>query len=257
MPVNTELVYVYSSTVPLGEVVYQDPAAGTVVDPDGTSTVTIYISKGPYPASRWSGEEPEVTQAAVEAPSRSIVIAMMAFLDIPGDPVYVTDAGVNLNWDGHEWIGIGSFGSIEGPNETLDAIAQPFKLVISGVDPSIVASAYGTNYVGQDAIVYMAILDPHTYEFLDEPTEHCSGEMAVMTLNADRNSGSIVIECEHRLRRLPHTLRWTDENQRTRFSGDLFFQFTKDIRGYVSGAGGRDISYANGTGPGRIGQRLR
>jgi hypothetical protein len=246
VPLTPTVVYRYSATVPAGEYILSDPAAGERADPD--AEVILYISRGPFPAGRWGGDTPEVTQAAVEAEGPSLVIATMVFLDIPDDPVYVTDAGATLNWNDHEWIGIGQYGSIEGPSESLDAIAQPFKLTISGVDPTLVAAASNTQYAGRQAVVYMAILDPHTYEFLDLPTEHASGEMAVMTFNADRNSGSITVEVEHRLRRLPHTRRWTPEDQRARYSGDLFFQFTKDIRGYTSGAGGRGINYSGNGG---------
>lgn len=232
----------FSATVAEGLVISIDPPVGTLTVPD--ATITLVLSLGPFPASRWTGDAPEVTQAVVEAAAPSVVAALLVFLDIPDDPVYVTDAGANLNWDGHEWIGVGQLGSIEGPSESLDAVAQPFRLTLSGVDPALIASANSEHYAGRDAIVYMAILDPHTYAFLDEPTEHCSGEIAVMTFNADRNQASVVVEVEHRLRRLPITRRWTDPDQRTRHTNDRFFQFVKDIRGYTSGAGGRGINYS-------------
>lgn len=243
----------FSATVAAGLVISIDPPVGSLTVPD--ATINLVVSRGPFPASRWTGETPEVTQGAVVAASVDVapppvVMAMLVFLDIPDDPVYVTDAGSNLNWDGHEWIGVGQLGSIEGPDESLDAIAQPFKLTLSGVDPALIASANSEHYAGRDAIVYMALLDPDTYAFLDEPTEHCSGEIAVMTFNADRNQASVVVEVEHRLRRLPITRRWTDPDQRTRHASDRFFEFVKDIRGYVSGGGGRDISYG-GTGRNR------
>lgn len=243
-------VYQHSSSVTEGHVISMDPPAGTLVVPD--ATVTLYVSLGPLPASRWTGSTPEIVEAALAATQVAQHVVMFVLLDVPGDPLYACDAGANFNWDGHEWQGLGQFGSIEAVSESLEVFAQPLRLSLSGVDPDIIASAIASDYEGSTVRVWLGILDPDTYALLDTPEEIWSGFIDFMTVEGDQNLCTVTVDCEHELRRQPVVSRWTDEDQRTRFSGDTFFDQLQNIPGAVAKWGARDIGYrGGGAGPSR------
>lgn len=243
----------FSSTVAAGLVISIDPPVGTLVVPD--QVVTLYVSRGAPPASRWTGGVPEVVDAALAPTVAAQHIVMFVHIDWPGDPLYACDAGANFNWDDHEWLGLGEVGSIEAVSESLEVFAQPLRLRLSGVDPDIVEPALASDYEGSTVRVWLGVLNPDTYALLDEPEEVWSGFVDFMTIEGNQNVCTITVDCEHELRRQPVVSRWTDEDQRTRVSGDTFFDHLQDIPGYVSKWGARDMSFrGGGAGPGRKGR---
>jgi hypothetical protein len=246
----TLVVYQNHGTVPEGEVIRTDPAAGEVVDPD--STVTIYVSLGPAPASRWSGTldaQSGVPVHEIAANRQEVVPVVFVFLDIEGSPLYLNNSNCNFEWDGQTWLGTGQMGDIEAISEAQDLIAQPVSLTLSGVDSDVVTDAMDANYKGRDVVIYLALLNPDTLAFEDEPEEIWSGFMDVMKLEKGQNHGQINLTCEHWLRIAPVISLYTDQEQQVIESGDRFFQFTKDIANFMGNWGGKPMSY-NGPGVG-------
>lgn len=190
-----------------------------------------------------------------EAAEQSIVPVMFVDLDIVGDRLRLNDSNLTLNWGDFDWLGVGTFGSIDGVDESHDLIAQPVKLTLSGVEAQYVTDARTTQYQGRAAVVYIGLLNKQTLAFIDTPEEVWSGFMDVMTPEADHNVGKITLTCEHWLRLAATAGRWTDEDQQARYSGDRFFQFLYEIPGYVGKWGSRDVSHGgqgfNRRGPSR------
>lgn len=242
-----------SSSVAEGRVISIDPPVGTLL-PEGT-IVTLLVSSGPPPSSRWTGTQPEVVQAALESTEHAAIIALLVHLNVPGDPFYGSNAGANIKWDGHTWKGLAQLASVDSISESLELYAQPLKLTLATADSGARTAARESNYKGADAKVYLAVFDPYTYALLDTPEEVFSGFMDVMTIEGDYNEGAIVVECEHDLFRQPATSRWTDEDQRLRFAGDTFFDKLSQISGSVAKWGSRDVGYTGSVaGPGHKGR---
>ena len=193
--------------------------------------------------TRWTSS---AHQTAAEA--QSVVAVTFVDLDIVGDRLRLNDSNLNLDWGGFSWLGVGTYGGMDGIDESQDLIAQPVKLTLSGVDTSLISDAMTTQYQGRDVTIHVAPLNPDTLQFLDTPEEAWSGFMDVMTIEADHGIGRITIACEHWLRVDPAASRYTDEQQQALFASDRFFQFTHQISGFVGKWGSREVSYAGGLG---------
>jgi hypothetical protein len=241
----------YSNSVDVGDVVAISPAVGTLVPPD--QTFTLFISIGPAPASRWTGATDPVTGAAIKeiaAAEQEVVPVVFAHLEMDGADLYFNNSSVTFPWDDNLWIGAGHMGDIEAVQEAQDLIAQPVRLTISGIDADVIQDAMNANYKDGAVTLYLALLNHDTLEIIDEPEELWSGFMDVMTIEADQNSGSISVVCEHWLRVAPVISLYTDQEQQVIDVGDRFFQFTKDIPNYVGNWGGQSLSYGGGGGGG-------
>ncbi len=232
----------------VGDVIRTDPAFGEFVRPD--EHVFIYVSREPNPAIRWTGANYESIDAVLSTPpaSQAALICNFVFLDIPDDPTYLNDSACTIRWDGQDWLGMGQFGTIEPVSETLEVFAQPVVLTLSGCEPEWVTAARETVYKGREVVIYRGVFDPRTVELLDDPEELWSGYMDFMEIEVSKNAGAIRLHCEHRMRRLARTYRWTDEGQRTRFAADRFFEFLWRIRKDQAKWGSRDLQYGGGGG---------
>lgn len=200
--------------------------------------------------TRWTSS---LNQA--EAAEQSIVPVIFVDLDIVGDRQRLNDSNLTIPWGGFDWIGVGSFGGIDGVSESHDLIAQPVKMTLSGVDPQYVTDARTTQYQGRSAVIHVGLLNKQTYALIDTPEEVWSGFMDVMLLEAGEREGKITLVCEHWMRLAATTGRWTDEDQQARYAGDRFFQFLHMIPGFVGKWGARDVDYGgqgfNRRGPSR------
>ncbi len=191
---------------------------------------------------RWTSSANEAAASA-----QSVVPVIFADLDIPGDRLRLNDSNTTLDWGGFTWLGAGPFGGLEAIEEGQDLIAQPVKLILSGVDTNIITDAMTTQYQGRAITIYVVPLNPETLALTDAPEEVWSGFMDVMKGEVDHGQGRIVLTCEHWLRVDPAASRYTDEQQQALFAGDRFFQFTHEIPNFVGKWGARDVGYG-GTG---------
>lgn len=259
------IVTTYSSslTVPSGTVIMQTTSAVAIEEAGGPAgshgvQVTLVVSTGTGSvtllASRWTGAGDPVAAAAAEAaaaaPSRAVQMVCFVYLDFPDYQVRVSDAGCNLVWGGFTWAGLGYLGSIEPITESLEVLAQPVRLALSGVESQYIAAAMDTEdnpYHGRDATIWVGLLDPYTLAFISEPEETWSGYMDVVSADGDHNSCVIRVDCEHRLRRLAAVTRYTDENQRAAHPTDTFFDHLYQVK-QPGKWGARDTNYAGGGG---------
>jgi hypothetical protein len=73
--------------------------------------------------------DPVTIAALSKTPLYPIVLL---YLDWPTGPVRVHSNVGTLNWDGHDWTGIGNFGAIQMPGEETGLISQPAQLRLVG-----------------------------------------------------------------------------------------------------------------------------
>ena len=193
--------------------------------------------------TRWDSAD---NQSA--AASTTVSLVTFADLQIPGDRLRLSDAPVTISWGGNDWTGIGQYGGIDVVSESIDVIAMPVKLSLSGVDASLVNDAMTTNYHGKNVTIYIGLFNVTTMALVDTPEEIWSGYMDVMTIDIDRGSAVISLDCEHRLRRQTAAFRYTDEDQRSLYPTDLFFNKLHLIPQYRGKWGARDMQYSQGGG---------
>lgn len=192
--------------------------------------------------TRWTSSDNQTAAA-----QQTVVLVTFAHLEIPGDELYICDAPVTLNWGGQDWLGVGGYGGVEVVAESIELIAQPVKLTLSGVEPQYITDAMTSQYHGQPATLYIGLLDTSTHGLIDTPEEIWSGFMDVMHVEVEPGSATIRVDCEHRLRSQPKTARYTDEDQRGLYSGDRFFAFLHLIPGYVAKWGANTVGGGHGT----------
>ncbi len=247
----------YSAGIPLGDVIAISPEVGLLVPPD--QVFELVVSLGPAPAIRWTGDNASAIDAVLSQglPAQAALICNFVYLDIPGETTRLNDSACTIPWDGHNWLGMGQFGTIEPVSETLEVFAQPVVLTLSGCEPEWITAARDTAYKGREVVIYRGVFDARTVELLDDPEELWSGYMDFMELEFSKNSGTLRLHCEHRMRRLARTYRWTDEGQRTRFSADRFFEFLWRIRKDQGKWGQRDIQYGGGGTSGNRGTKQK
>jgi hypothetical protein len=203
--------------------------------------------------TRWTSGDNQLAAAG-----RTVALVTFVDLDIVNDRLRAHDNVGTINWGGNDWLGVGQFGGIDAVTESLEIIAQPVKLTLSGVDPELITDAMQTQYHGRDVVIYVGLRDTETGALIDTPEEIWSGFMDVMTIEFDVNAASITIDCEHRLRRQPITSRYTDEDQRARFPDDDFFNKLHLIPAFIGKWGTRDLHFGGGhSTEGSLGGKLR
>ena len=205
--------------------------------------------------SRWESATNEAAAA-----QRSVSLVTMVDLQIPGDRLTAHDGIGSFTWGGLTWDGLGRYGSIDAIVETTDVIAAPVEMTLSGVDAGLIDAGMDTAYHGQPARVYIAMFDAEAGTLVDSPELLGEGRRDFMQYDIAEGQASIKVRCEHRLRRMPVTARYTDEDQRARFPTDKFFSRLYLVNGYISQWADKDAAYASGggkwvgtkTGPRRI-----
>jgi len=195
-----------------------------------------------------------------ESAQTSIRMAVMVDLDFSSGNLLVHD-GVGTVTDSFasptaEYLGVGQFGGIDGSvQDSLEVIARPIRLVLSGVDSALITSAMTEDYQGRAVVIYLGFIDTETNVLLDAPEAIWEGRMDYMEVDLGDSSSTIRINCEHRLRREPRIARYTDEDQQIAYSGDVFFNLTSYIQGFKSQWGDKPSAFVSTSGtsstPGR------
>ena len=200
---------------------------------------------------------------ATEAAQPSIVMTVLVDLDFSSGNLRVHDGVGTLVMDTspqQTFLGVGQFGGIEGAvQDSLEVIARPVKLSLTGVDSSLITSAMTEDYQGRQAIIYLGFLDTTTRTFIDTPETIWEGRMDYMEVEMGRESGTIRVNCEHRLRKEPRISRYTNEDQQIAYPGDTFFKYLPNIQGFKSQWGDKATAFITtpnltrgGRGPGKF-----
>jgi hypothetical protein len=182
-------------------------------------------------------------ETASERPSVRIFVA--CDLDFASGHVRAHDGIGTLSWGGNDYDGVGQFGGIEIAEESIDLIAMPLRLKLSGVDASLVATAMDEVYQGRQATLYFGLVDASTHQLIDTPEVLWEGMMDQMTVNLADGVGEINLSCEHRLRREPRIARYTHEDMQLQYPGDRFFDLLPAIAGYRGKWGAKETFIEN------------
>lgn len=180
-----------------------------------------------------------LNQAALDL--RDVVMFIAVDLDFPTGHVYVHDGIGTYSFGGHDYLGVGKFGGVEVAEESLEVIAKPVTLSLSGVDSEIIATAMDNDvYQGRDVVIYLGLVNKNTLALVDTPETLWEGRMDQMSIKFGANEASVTLNCEHRLRREPRIARYTDADQQISYPGDRFFDYVGKIPGFAGNWGGRN-----------------
>ena len=104
----------------------------------------------------------------------------LVHLDFRNDPVYIhTDIGT-INWDGHDWVGIGLLGAIDSIKEddSLEPDSKTLSMRIFRNDVvDLRRAASVSEHLLRDAKIWLTARDAITGEILNDPLVLFDGEM--------------------------------------------------------------------------------
>jgi hypothetical protein len=155
-------------------------------------------------------------------------------LDFTSGMVRVHDGIGSISWGGNTYDGVGTLGGVEQVDESVDVIARPLSLTLSGVETSLVSTAMTETYQNRTVTIYLGFLDETTNAVIDTPEVSWEGRMNQMSISSSEGGAVIKLSCEHRLRREMRIARYTNEDQQLLHSGDRFFDLVTSIKGFVS-----------------------
>lgn len=144
----------------------------------------------------------------------------------------LSTANFPITWGGYEWAGVGSIGSIGTVEESDGLEARPLTFSINAADPSWLAMAIGPvdDYRGRPAKMWMCPLT-ESFQLIDTPIQCWSGQMDMVTVGLNGDTGTISMKCEtsaYGLKRRP-ALRLNAAQQKKEYPTDTGFDYLTDL----------------------------
>lgn len=155
-------------------------------------------------------------------------------------------------YNSETYIGLGNLGSISAVSEGSELRPYTLRLGITGIPANLLATALNDEYQGRDADIFLAMLDDQNQMIDGGPFIQIRYRMDYMEGQASESDGALSLTLQTRLSdwALPRIGRYTDQNQQSRFPGDLGLEFIaetsdKEINWGVPG-GGTGMSFGGG-----------
>jgi hypothetical protein len=142
-------------------------------------------------------------------------------------PLYLWTGIGEIEIDGNTYTGAGGLLSISAISETSDISAQGATLSLSGIPSTLLSLALQVPYTGRLCKVKFGLMASPVVT-----TTLFIGYMDQMNIVDGAETANITIMVESKLIDLerPRTHRYTSESQKSRFAGDLAFDFVSDLQ---------------------------
>lgn len=142
-------------------------------------------------------------------------------------PIYFSNAGLDIDQDGHTWIGVQQL-QVEAVEEGAQQ-AEQMRFTLPAVPNEYLALALSTNIRGKRVNVYLGIMDPDTHSML-QMVPLWGGQLDQMPVGYGPENAAISVTAEHRAVAYarPKPLRYTDADQRRLYPGDKCLEFLID-----------------------------
>lgn len=143
-----------------------------------------------------------------------------------------SSANLTITWGGHDWIGLGSIGSISAVEESDSMDSKSLTFGLNAADQSWLSLAVGSveEYRGLPAKMYFCPLDEQ-FRLIDTPVLCWVGIMDAMSIGLEDGNGNISLKCEsaaYGLKRRP-ALRMNDAQQRKKYPTDAGFSYLNSL----------------------------
>ena len=158
---------------------------------------------------------------ALNSPSVELFVAVELLFD--SGPLRLWTGLEDKVIGGNTYTATGTLLGISGVEEASDLSAKGINLTLSGVDPQLVSIALQEPYQNRPVTVSLGSGNQTIQVF--------SGFMDVMTISDSGDTCEISISCESILITLDRItpLRYTQEIQQARYTGDTFFSYVADL----------------------------
>jgi hypothetical protein len=157
--------------------------------------------------------------------------AMLAFLDIEGDPVRVWSGVGVLHYAGESWQGTGSFGAVDAIEEYSEIRAGSVNLTLTEV-PNHALSSLGTlKFKGRRAELLLAMFAGDSHDLIGVETL-MRGAMDVLKVQRKPKGTTLNLTLTNELAKLRESWGqiYTDADQQTLHPGDSGLRFVQSIQ---------------------------
>ena len=133
--------------------------------------------------------------------------------------------------DSNTYTGSGALLGVSSVEETAELKATTLTVTLSGIDSSILAASLNANYQNRLLTVFLGMLNT-SYGVVASSYQLFQGRMDSMQINDTGNTISIALSVESRIIDLekPNESRYTSEEQKRLFTGDLGLDFVTDLQ---------------------------
>ena len=164
-----------------------------------------------------------------------VILAKLEF----GTPVYCHSGIGTITYDGDDYLGVGQFGNISNATETELLRVTSMTLSLSGVDANLLSEGLDSGTYG-DVVTLFVGYRQDDGTLVDDPWVLWKGILEYASIRQGAEN-VIQLTAKYDLAVLDdkHGGRFTDEDQQTRFTGDIGFQYVTDMPGQkIRWAGG-------------------
>lgn len=154
-------------------------------------------------------------------------ICLLAALEFDSGTIYVSNSDRTITYGGHDYLAVGTFGSISGVEENSILAASKIDLTLTGIDPALISTAFNEHYQGRGATIYVAFLDS-TYTLIADPVIVFKGTMDNMNIKIG-GQGVITLGVISRLDdwNKSKVRRYNNEDQQSIYAGDKGLEFAE------------------------------
>lgn len=167
----------------------------------------------------------------------TVALVTFFYADFPDGPVRIWTGIGTLEWDGEDWLGVGSYISTSAITESADTAIKTIDVALSGLDPSLI-TALDTEYHQREGKMFLGLVgasgiigDPYLlfHGRLD------SDEVTIQKSNNDGVGNAtvklVVTDFLGDLLR-PRIWRYTHEDQQALYpdDGDLFLEYVPQLQ---------------------------
>lgn len=162
--------------------------------------------------------------AAAILRGRQVRATNLVFLDFASEAMRLWLGRGLLNSGGHEWKGLGEWGSISGIETPLGGTAPVTTLGLSGVKPELVTKALDSSaeVKGRTATIFLQVF-AEDFQTLDSPYAVMTGTMDKMSAKGDgpvTRTIELTVEWLFTRRAIPPFGYLSDRDQKSLFAGD-------------------------------------
>jgi hypothetical protein len=165
---------------------------------------------------------------AIQAPVLyPALFVSITFLD---GPVYVWTGVGTVTWNGFNFIGVGSFGSISLIEEGTSVEARGITLGLSGIDNSLLAGALQNMDQELPVTVWLGLFDGFG-NLIPDPVIIWSGQTDQPRISFGPETATIEMACESRLLEMnvASDFRYTFDTQQNLYPGDTSMSWINGV----------------------------
>lgn len=149
-------------------------------------------------------------------------------LEFPSGDLLMWNGYRDASIGGETYIGAGNIMAISDIEETSEIASRGITITLSGLDAGIISAALQENYQNRAATVTFGSIDTGVFTGYTV----FKGRMDVMSIEESADTATVAITVENRLIDLerPRVYRYTSEDQKALYSGDLGLDYVADLQ---------------------------